>query len=57
LRVFLNNVTWRLFLSKLLEFSKINSCPYQKRETPELEGALLAGIHEHEHGHDSGHSE
>ncbi|MBC7238551.1 MAG: site-specific integrase, partial [Chloroflexi bacterium] len=40
LRVFLNNVTWRLFLSKFPEFSKTNSCSYQKRETPELEGAL-----------------
>jgi len=36
----LNNVTWRLFLPKLREFSKINSHSYQKRETPELEGAL-----------------
>jgi len=42
LRVLLNNVTWRLFLPKLREFSKINSHSYQKRETPELEGALVA---------------
>ena len=36
----MNNVTWRPFFSKLPEFSKTNSCSYQKRETPEVEGAL-----------------
>ncbi|ASV76681.1 hypothetical protein THTE_4080 [Thermogutta terrifontis] len=31
-------------MSKLREFSKTNSCPYQKRETPELEGALVGSV-------------
>ena len=44
LRDFLNNLTWRPFLSKLRELSKTNSCPCQKRETPELEGALVGSV-------------